>query len=192
MGGDPPLHQHWISHLRQDFQTTVLPKMHSDSDFRQKPEGTTTATEITTKRRLRHPIGLYAPLVGVNVVNKRLNVVAVAQSGLFFSHFQARLNFRIRLTSVICELLIEDCLLLPSFGIYLRANPVTDLTVSGSLPDEFQKIVGLETGGAEEFRIEAFQGEVSKVVGVKLAGVMQPNLVNKSRQIEPARHGFFG
>src|SRR5262245_18995356 len=110
------------------------------------------------------------------------------QTGLLLTHLQAGAEVGIIFKSVLADEFIERSLF--RRPVDMRPHPIADLPISDRLADDIDAFIHLESCGLEPSVVEPALGKISLVVGMKLSGKVQSNLVNKPWQIHPAAHGF--
>ena len=112
----------------------------------------------------------------------------MGRASLFLAHFQPRDSFGIAGLGIIQHGGQQRGL----FGgglLHVFLHPIAHLPVSDGILHDFNHLFVRDPGGLEPAAVEAL-AEVGLVIGVKFAGEVQTDLVNVTRQMRPAVHGF--
>ncbi len=111
----------------------------------------------------------------------------MGKAALFLAHFQAVGDFA-RLRAAVQDEIPERRL----FGVGLfdiLPDPIGDLALGEGILDDGDEWLGGDAGGLEPLAVEAL-GEILLVIEVEFAGEVQADFIHKTREIDPAAHGF--
>ena len=133
-----------------------------------------------------------APFIGVDAVEKRLNVVPLQHAHLFFTELKPGLDCGVRVASRLRQCDIERCPFRRPLRAYIQADPVAHLTIGGTVANHLNEGLGCHTGGGQPPGIEAFVKEVFLVVGMQLSAEMKAYFVNEPGKINPPGHHLPG
>jgi hypothetical protein len=126
--------------------------------------------------------------VGVDEVDKRLDVFAMSKAGLFFPHFEPRLHFGVALFWI-----TQHRFSMSRFhrvGLFHMAHhPIADLTIANSASNNFDELFGIHSGCVQPFAIKTL-AEVRLVIGMQFSGQMEADFVDEPGQVHPATHRF--
>jgi hypothetical protein len=126
--------------------------------------------------------------VGVDEVDKRLDVFAMSKAGLFFPHFEPRLHFGVALFWI-----TQHRFSMSRFhrvGLFHMAHhPIADLTIANSASNNFDELFGIHSGRVQPFAIKPL-AEIGLVIGVQFSGQMKTDFIDEPGQVHPATHGF--
>src|ERR1041385_8509143 len=122
---------------------------------------------------LLHRSSLKPSLVRINEVHEVANVVTMAQTGIFFSHFQSRQHFRIITLWIIKHPLtmrLLDGLVLR----YILSHPIADFPIGCAVFHKLDEFVLINPSRFQPETIKSFT-EVVPVIRSKFSSQMQPD-----------------
>ena len=126
-------------------------------------------------------------LIRVNEIDKGLNIVALGETRFLLAHFQTGF------AGFVVTPAIENKIAEGGFiGLRLPdifGDPIGHLAVGHGIFDDLEESFGGKARGLEPGGVEAL-GEILLIIGMKFAGLMQPDFIHEPGQIDPARHHF--